>query len=96
MKLILEMLEKYPIKIPAPIHDQMMQMFQELSKETCANINNKLGFKKNIITLALDGTEDHFASTKFMDVIVKEIPEFRKQFLSSKPAATKGSLYTNH
>lgn len=74
----------------------MMQMFQELWKEACANINNKLGFKTNMITLALDGTEDHLTSTKFMDVIVKEIPEFRKQFLSSKPAATKGSLWTNH
>ena len=45
-----------------------------------------------MITLALDGSEDHLASTKFMDLIGKEILEFREQLQSSKPAATLNKL----
>ena len=84
MKLMLEMLEKDPIKIPTPTRDQMMQMFQESWNETCTNVDNKLVFKTNMITLALDGSEDHLASTKLMDLIGKEMLEFRENLLSSK------------
>ena len=68
MKLMLEMLEKDPIKIPTPTHEQMKQIFQESWKATSANVNNRLVFKTNIITLALDGSEDHLASTKLMNL----------------------------
>ena len=67
MKWMLEMLEKDPIKIPTPTHEQMMQIFQESWKATSANVNNRLVFKTNI-TLALDGSEDHLASTKLMNL----------------------------
>ena len=86
MKLTLEMLEKDPIKIPTPTHDQMMQMFQE------SNVNNEFVFKTNLITLALDGSEDHLASRKLMDLIGKEMLEFRENLLPSKPAATLKEL----
>ena len=86
MKLMLEMLEKDPIRIPTPTRDQMMQMFQESWNETCTNVNNKFVFKTNMITLALDGSEDHLASRKLMDLIGKEMLEFRENLLSSKPA----------
>ena len=92
MKLMLDMLEKDPIRIPTPTGDQMMPMFQESWKESCANVNNKLVFKTNIITLTLDGSEDHLASTKLVDLIEKVMLEFRKQLLSSKPAATLKEL----
>ena len=68
MKLMLEMLEKDPIKIPTPTLEQMMQIFQESWKATSANVNNRLVFKTNIITLTLDGSEDHLASTKLMNL----------------------------
>ena len=71
MKLMLEMLEKDPIKIPTPTRVQMMQMFQESWNETCANVNNEFVFKTKMITLALDGSEDHLASRKVMDLIGK-------------------------
>ena len=48
----------------------MMQIFQELWKETSTNVNNRIAFKTNI-TLALDGSEDHLASTKLINLIVK-------------------------
>ena len=92
MKLMLEMLEKDPIKIPTPTRDQMMQMFQESWTETCANVDNEFVFKTNMITLALDGSEDHLASRKLMDLIGKEMLEFRENLLSSKPAATLKEL----
>ena len=68
MKLMLEMLEKDPIKIPTPTLEQMMQIFQESWKATSTNVNNRLVFKTNIITLTLDGSEDHLASTKLMNL----------------------------
>ena len=93
MKLMLEMLEKDPIKIPTPNRDQMMQMFQESWNETCANVNNEFVFKTNMITLALDGSEDHLASRKLMDLIGNKMLEFRENLLSSKPAATLKELH---
>ena len=45
-----------------------------------------------MITLALDGSEDHLASKKLMDLIGKEMLEFREQTLSCKPAATLKEL----
>ena len=59
------MLEKDSLKIPTPTRDQMMQMFQESWKETCANVSNTLVFKTNMITLALDGSEDHLDSKAY-------------------------------
>ena len=45
MKLTLEMLENDLIKIPTPTCNQMMQMFQESWKGTCANVSNELALK---------------------------------------------------
>ena len=89
---MLEMLEKDPIKIPTPTRDQTMQMFQESWNETCGNVNNEFVFKTNMITLALDGSEDHLVSRKLMDLIGKEMLEFKDNLLSSKPAATLKEL----
>ena len=45
-----------------------------------------------MITFELDGSEDHIASKKLMNLIGKEMLEFREQLLSSKPAATLKEL----
>ena len=46
-----------------------------------------------MITLGLDGSEDHLVSIKLTSsLIVKEMLEFREQLLSSKPAATLKEL----
>ena len=47
-----------------------------------------------MINFKLDGIEDHLASTKLLDLIGKEMLEFREQLLSSKPAATLTELHT--
>lgn len=72
------MLEKDSLKIPTPARDQMMQMFQESWKETCANVSNKLVFKTNMITLTLDGSEDHLDSKAYGSNWKKEMLEFRE------------------
>ena len=56
----------------------MMNMFQKSWNETYAKVNNENVFKKNMITIALDGSEDHLASKKLMDLVGTEILEFQK------------------
>ena len=41
-----------------------------------------------MITIALDGSEDHLASKKLMDLVGTEILEFQKMLLESKPVST--------
>ena len=66
----------------------MMNMFQKSWNETYAKVNNENVFKKNMITIALDGSEDHLASKKLMDLVGTEILEFQKMLLESKPVST--------
>ena len=39
-------------------------------------------------SIALDGSEDHLASKKLMDLVGTEILEFQKMLLESKPVST--------
>ena len=66
----------------------MMNMFQKSWNKTYAKVNNENVFKKNMITIALDGSEDHLASKKLMDLVGTEILEFQKMLLESKPVST--------
>ena len=70
MELTLEKLQKDK-KIPQPTRDEMMNMFQKSWNETCAKVNNE-----NMITIVLDGSEDHLASKKLMDLVGTEMLEF--------------------
>ena len=79
MKLILEMLEKDPIKTPTTTRDQIMHFSHESWKEQGTFLQNK---RDNPCT------KEHLASTKFTDLTGKEMLEFREQHLSSKPVAT--------
>ena len=81
MKLTLEMLKNDLIKIPTPTCDQMMQMFQESWKGIAQMLATNLPSKQT-----------HNVCTKLMDLIEKEMLEFREQFLSSKPTATLTEL----
>ena len=58
MELMLKKLQKDPKKIPQPTRDEMMNMFQKSWNESCAKVNNKNLFKTNMITIALDGSEN--------------------------------------
>ena len=53
-------------------------MFQKYWNETCAKVSNENVFKTNMITIVLDGCEDHFVSKTLMDLVETEMLEFRK------------------
>ena len=63
-------------------------MFQKSWNENCANVKNEDDFKTNMITIALDDSEDHSTSKK----IRTEMMEFRKKLLESKPVSTLKEL----
>ena len=54
----------------------------------CAKVNNENVFKTNMITIALDSSEDHLVSKKLMDLVGTEMLEFRKKHLEKKPVST--------
>ena len=56
MKLMLEQLEKDPIKIPSPLQIEMMPMLLQAWKTL--EIDTKTEFKSLFVTNALDGSED--------------------------------------
>ena len=92
MELILKKLQKDPPKIPQPTRDKMMNMFQKSWNETCAKVNNENLFKTNMITIALDGSEDQLASKNLMDLVGTETLEFWKKLRGCKPVSTLKEL----
>ena len=77
-KLMVRMLKANPDKIPSPSRNQMMQLFYESWNSVHERVDNVNVFKQNMITLALDGSEDHLASRKLMDLVGTEMIEFLK------------------
>ena len=69
MELMLEKLQKDPKKILQPTRHEMMNMFQKSWSETSAKVNNENVLKINMITIAIDGSEDHIASKKIMYLV---------------------------
>ena len=66
MKLMIDLFKEHPDKIPASNRDQM-KLFEESWKEVCEhNVN---AFKQNMLTLTFDGSEDHLASRKLVDLV---------------------------
>ena len=59
-----------------------------LEMKWCAKVNNENVFKTNMITIALDSSEDHLVSKKLMDLVGTEMLEFRKKLLEKKPVST--------
>ena len=87
MELLLDLLRQDPKKIPSPSRDQMMEMFYNAWEKTCSDVDNEQTFNSNMMTLAFDGSGDHFASKKLMD-LVGEMLIFREQLLTSTALAT--------
>ena len=59
-----------------------------LEMKWCAKVNNENVFRINMITIALDGSEDHLVSKKLMDFAGTEMLEFRKKLLEKNPVST--------
>ena len=70
----------------------MMNMFQKSWDKVYLEIDNEQAFKTNMITIALDGSEDHLASKKLMDLVGTEMKEFREKLLKTKPAESLKAL----
>ena len=63
-------------------------MFYNIWEKTCSDVDNQQTFKSNMMTLAFDGSEDHLASKKFMDLVGEEMLIFREQLLKHTVPAT--------
>ena len=83
MELMLEKLRQNPESIPSPSRDEMMKMFDTSWTKVCAEIDTGSVFKKNMITLNFDGSEDHLASQKLSCLVGDEMFRFREELLIS-------------
>ena len=90
-KLMLDQLQENPSKIPAPSRNKIMQLFSEACGNVYEQLDNVVIYKRNMMTLALDGSEDHLTSRKLFDLVGNEMVSFRKELLkNSSPANLKG------
>ena len=77
MKLILEQLEKDPIKIPSPLRNEMMSML--LQAWETLECDTKREFKSLFVTNTLDWSEDYLVPDKLFALIGDEIIELMSQ-----------------
>ena len=56
--LMIEKLKANPEKIPSPNQDEIMLMLQSVFNETISKIDIHFAFKRNGLTIKLDGSED--------------------------------------
>ena len=69
-----------------------MDMFNNAWQEEYDRIDNVGAYKKNMITIALDRSEDHLASKKLMDLVGEEMLAFREELLKSEPVSSLKDL----
>ena len=93
MKLMLEQLEKDPIKVPSPSQNQMMSML--LQAWETLETDTKREFKSLFVTNALDGSEGYLASDKLFAVIGDEMVDFRKELMSQNSVNTLKEVICN-
>ena len=89
---MLDQLKKNPGIIPQSSRDEMMDMFNNALQEEYDRIDNVDAYKKYMITIALDGSEDHLASKKTVDVVDEEMLAFREELLKSEPVSSLKDL----
>ena len=80
MKLMLEQLEKDPIKIPSPSQNEMMSIL--LQAWETHEIHTKREFKSLFVTKALDRSEDQLLQDKLFALTGYEMVHFRKDIMS--------------
>ena len=84
MQLMLYNLTENPNKIPQPSRDQIMQMFRNVWDEVYTKIICvDAYYKKTMMTLAFNGSEDHLASKKLMDLVGKMLA-FSEELIKSQ------------
>ena len=92
MQLMVKQLTDNPKKIPAPSRDEIMSLFNSAWTTVYDHLDNVLIYKRNMITLALDGSEDHLANRKLFDLVGKEMLAYREELMKESPPATLKEL----
>ena len=93
MKLMLEQLEKDPIKILSPSRNEIMSMLLQACETL--EIDVKREFKSLFVINALGGLEDYLVSDKLFALIGDEMVDFRKEFMSQNSVKTLKEVVRN-
>ena len=86
MQLMLDDLTENRNKIPQLSRDQKMQVFNYAWDEVYTKIDCVDAHNKTMMTLAFNGSEDHLANKKLMELVGKDILAFREELI--KPVST--------
>ena len=89
---MVQLLKENPTKIPSPTRDDMMRMFDNAWKTVYNQLDNVFIYKRNMITLALDGSEDYLASRKLFSLVGEEMLAYREELLKKSPPANLKEL----
>ena len=81
--LMIEKLRANPEKIPTPNRDDVMQMFKSAWSDASGDVDSGFAFKRNALTIKLDGSEDHLVSSKLKALVWEEMVEFRTKLLDA-------------
>ena len=79
--LMIEKLRENPEKIPSSSRNDIMRMCKSAFQETVAKIDFSDAFKRNGLTIKLDGSEDHLVSSKIKTLVWEEMIKFRSDLL---------------
>ena len=82
---MIKLLTEEPNKIPSPKRDDMMLMISEAWSNVQDQVDSELAFKRNIISVALDGSEDYLISPKLRDVVGEELFEWSRCLMNYTP-----------
>lgn len=92
MELMIQKLREHKDKIPTPSRDEMMVMFSKAWDDTLEEIDGEHVFKKIMLTIKFDGSEDHLSNRRLWDLVGDEMVKFREDLLRSPPKPTLKEL----
>ena len=78
--LMIERLRENSDKIPSPSRDEIKKMCKAAFKEGIAKVDVRDAFKRNGLTIKLDGSEDHLVSSKLKALVWDEMKEFTPNY----------------
>ena len=90
--LMIEKLRENPDKISSPSRDDIMKMCKAAFEETIAKVDVSDAFKRNGLTIKLDGSENHLVSSKLRALVWDEMKEFRSVLLNNPHPTTMKKL----
>ena len=91
-ELMIKKLRDDPSKIPSPSRDEIMKICQEAYTRVLSTVNVVDAFKRNAITISLDGSEDHLVSNRLKALVWDDLIQFQAQLLSQPHPANLKDL----